>query len=486
MTSDEQILLDKMNGNFKKDAIFVLDQGKEYSYDLLYQYIKYYNMVFEATKVKKVLISLPQGFLAYSAVLGAFFSQVTFCTIKFDDPIERKIYYYNKFKPDIIICNQEDSYADLYSNKLLIGTEVLQICRPYCLYEAKQNHAYVMFTSGTTGMPKAVCIKRNAVCKSILWMLNRFELSENDICSQYSNMSFDMSLIDILLASTAGATLIPFPTLTEKLFPEKLIKKYEISFWHSVPTVIDILQTRGALKNSILKSVKKCKIGGDRIYINQMNTIFDILPNLQAFITYGTTEITFICTCIELNSKNYLEYGKNNIAIGYPVDGWNVDLINIQDGLGQIVVSGPNIGDGYLGNDDDKFGYIMREGHNERAFFTGDFGCYIDGCLYYSGRKDQQVKLNGNRINLTEIDAIVRGLNGCTSSLTLFLDKKIILFFTGDSLAIEDVRDLLANRFPKTYMPKRIIKLEDMPYNNSGKIDRKKLAEICGKQEKVR
>lgn len=485
---DEKRVESLITGNFKKENIFVQESNIVFTYKELFKYLVFCNLFFESKNIKKIMISLPQGFYAYATVLGAFFSKITFCTIRCDDPIDRKMHYFREFEPDIILCDVDDSFwnCDMEDKLYIVHKQMYNNTHDLGLkYDGKQSVAYVMFTSGTTGKPKGVQIKRAALCKSVLWMYNKFGLIEEDICSQYSFMSFDMSLIDIFLAATAGARLIPFPTLTDKLFPEKLIKKYKITFWHSVPTVIDILNSRKVLTNEWIGTIKKSKIGGDRILVNQLKVFLEVLPDLRVFITYGTTEITFICTCVEVNSQNYLLYAKHNMSIGFPIDGWDVILDNEENGVGQIVIVGNNIGVGYLNSQESRFGYIIYNGKKEPAFYTGDYGKFIDGCLYYIGRKDQQIKIAGNRISLSEIDTIVRDIEGCLSAVSIFVEGKIILFYSG-TLTEESIRRTIHEKLPDVCMPYKIIALSSMPYNNSGKIDRYALVKMVkGEQNDI-
>lgn len=469
--------------NLSTDRPFVYDYDSFYTYHDLQGFCKRLERVYKARNIRKVLICLPQSFEAYGAVICSFMSSVTFCSIRSDDPLNRKTSYIEMFQPDLVLTDESNNVEEVVDRDKLIHVSDLEndceedISDEDKRYFAEQEIAYVMFTSGSTGFPKGVKIKRTALLQIVDWMSKNFMVKETDICSQYSNMSFDMSLIDIFVAVTAGASLVPFSNFRDKLFPGAKIKKFGITFWHSVPNVIDILQARKQLVPEVVGSIKKCKFGGEQIYATQLERFFNVLPDATAFLTYGATEITFICTCVKTNKNNYMEYAKKNMALGFPVDGWNIILDNVERGIGEIVVYGDNIGAGYINQKQgsSRFRKILIDGKNEDAYFTGDLGLYIDGVLYYLGRRDFQVKSNGNRIDLSEIDRVVRNMEGCIAAYTLFYNKKIIVAYIGENLNEAEIRRVLYLELPKAYMPHQIVCCESFPKNNSGKIDRNEL-----------
>lgn len=476
-------MINEIMKSLSTDRPFVYDHNSFYTYHDLQGFCKRLERVFKLRNIRKILICLPQSFEAYGAVICSFISNVTFCSIRSDDPLNRKASYIEVFQPDLVLTDESNNIVQAVAGDRLIYVSDLEnqcedvISEEDKWYSAEQDIAYVMFTSGSTGFPKGVKIKRTALLNIVDWMSKNFMIEETDICSQYSNMSFDMSLIDIFVAVTAGASLVPFSSFRDKLFPGAKIKKFCITFWHSVPNVIDILQEQKHLVPEFIGTIKKCKFGGEQIYATQLERFFNVLPDATAFLTYGTTEITFICTCVKTNKNNYMEYAKKNMALGFPVDGWNITLDNVEQGIGEIVVYGDNIGAGYINQNqgNSRFRKILINGKNEDAYFTGDLGTYIDGVLYYLGRRDFQVKSNGNRIDLSEIDRVVRNIEGCIAAYTLFYNKKIIVAYIGESLDEAEIRRVLSLELPKAYMPHQVICCESFPKNNSGKIDRNEL-----------
>ena len=460
------------------NKVFVHEADKNYSYQDLYEVVRRLNSFFEINHVDKVLVSLPQGFMAYAAIISCYISNVTFCSIHFEDPLSRKELYCSEFMPDMIITNQIEDFA---SDKFWLISE--KDIMNMCLDEGKEitidndnEIAYVIYTSGSTGLPKGVKIRNEAFEKEIQWIWKTFGINETDVCSQYPRLNFDMSLIDIFVAVIAGASLVPFKSFSDKLFPVKLVKRYQITYWNSVPNVIDMLVTQNKLNAEQMGSIKKYKFGGEQIYSRQLEYVFECNPEADIFLSYGPSEVTLFCSCCHVNRKNYQEYSMHNMSLGDCIPGWNICLRDIQDEVGEIVVYGNYIGVGYIGNRDENmnFGTIVQEDKVQRAYFTGDYGKYIDGHLYFCGRKDSQVKVNGNRIDMSEIERVLRE-NGCDATCTVYHEGKVYLFYISRTLSEDAVREILRKDLPKTFFPHMICRKDSFPRNNSFKVDRAEL-----------
>lgn len=472
-------VLESIVDHLRPEWPFLLDYGNTYSYSDLENACKTLQHVYRKKMVKRVLICLPQCFEAYAAVLTAYATQVTFCLIRSDDPINRKAIFCNAFQPDLILAEQNnDIYQIDASAPCLAIHEVLANNLDGGAYCAGNPIAYALFTSGSTGFPKGVEIKRSALQRMIAWMRENFPIQHTDVCSQYAYMNFDMSLIDLFHAVSVGAALVPFPCFQDKLFPGKKIRDFGITFWHSVPNVIDILCTQNQCNPQTLNTIRQCKFGGEQIYASQLERWFEAIPACTCFLTYGTTEITFFCTCICVEKSTYRQFSKKNMALGHPIEGWNVllDQIN-EEGYGEIVVYGEYIGERYLSGDpSNRFRTIQLCGEEKKAYFTGDYGMFFDGVLYYGGRRDFQVKKNGIRIDLSEVDRVFRAESGCIATYTLFYNGQIVLLYIGEERDESEIRAMLERELPIGYMPQLIFRREAFPRNNSGKLDR---AAIC-------
>ena len=459
------------------DKPFILTKTHIWTYQDCKRNVIKLNKFLERNQYSKILICLDQEFYAYCCIIGVYISEATFCCINPIDPIDRKLFLIESFQPDVIICNDDDMLANYDICIQKISPERLFECdedildREYDFVSLGSNIAYVLFTSGTTGRPKGAKIFRESLNTLILWAGKEFSIAEKDICAQFSNLNFDMSIFDIFLCITNGASLVPFPSLSDKLFPGKLIKLFKVTFWNSVPTVIDILEKANQLNYATLHSLKTMKFGGDRVFPTQLEKLFNILANLRIIITYGPTETTIFCTYSDLYKSNYLDFAETNMALGKPIPGTLINLTNKDDeGIGEIVICGDCVGDGYISSEHNQQNFITItiDDHSERAYLTGDYGKYKGDVLYFYGRKDSQIKIKGNRVDLSEVDYHARQL-GCNSTVTIYYRDLIVLFYESSKYNNQEVKEYLKSKLSVHLMPALVLQLDGIPKMTNGK-----------------
>jgi len=465
----------EIRNSFNSDRIAVIDCEYKWSYTQFKIYVYNAKKHFESFNIKKVMIVLPQGFFAYSIIWGAYLAGITFCPVDVSTPAERIGFYTEKFGADLIIYCDSNIVNCSSAKKVKVQDFFynMDFSVPSDFYVTciAEDLAYVIFTSGSTGLPKGVKIKRKALNKLLQWTVSSWGIRSNDIFGQFSSLGFDLSIADIFTAIICGAALVPFASKGEKLLPGLMIKKYSITFWHSVPSVVDFLEKANHLNYENLHSLRVVSFCGERLFPKQLQLLFDANPNLIVFNTYGPTEITIFCTAIKLSGKNYRSFSDNTVAIGDPIEGWHVDLENISDGVGEIVVSGENIAEGYLDEKDSKgFSKVRTEGTSIERYHTGDFAQIKNNQMYFVGRKDSQIKHRGNRIDMSEIDYWLREY-GCIAAITTYYCDKIISFVTIDDFCEERIYDFLLQKLPEYYIPHRIFCESIFPLSSSGKID---------------
>lgn len=467
--------------SFNSSNIAVIEKETKWSYSQFKTYVYSAKRYFMISGTKKAIILLPQGFFAYAIIWGAYLAGVTFCPVNISNPKERIKFYIDKFQPDTIIYGELKidfcSSANNVSIQNVFANLKKEVPIDFYVIPESENIAYVIFTSGSTGSPKGVKIKRKALNNFLKWTVSSWGIKSHDICGQFSNLGFDLSIADIFSVILCGATLVPIASKGEKLLPGNMIKKHNITFWHSVPSVVDFIEKANHIDSDMLKSLKKISFCGERLFPKQLEKLFNVIPDLIVFNTYGPTEITIFCTALRLSKDNYKNFSDNTVAIGKPIPGWNVNLENIIDGIGEIVVSGENIAEGYLedvgGN---SFVKTLQGDTINEIYHTGDYAQIINGQMYFVGRRDSQIKYRGHRIDMSEIDFQLREF-GCTSSITTYFNSKIISFVMPDNFYENDIRNYLIKKLPEYYMPHYIIFKSTFPLNSSGKIDIKVLLE---------
>lgn len=467
--------IDQIYKTFESEGIAVIENNKKWSYSEFKKYVLTAKAYFERNKISKVMICLPQGFFAYTVIWGAYLAGITFCPINILSPRDRIKFYKDVFQPDSII--HEKGFQDIH---LEISSKVVDdifcsitsnVIDTNFNINSPNEIAYVIFTSGSTGIPKGVMIKRKALNNFLLWTTKAWGITDNDVYGQFSNLGFDLSIADIFTAVLCGATLVPISSIGEKLLPGKMIQKHKITFWHSVPSVVDLLEKSNHINLKILNTLKKISFCGERLFPKQLEKLFDVKPDLIVFNTYGPTEITIFCTFVRLSINNYKKYSISTIAIGDTIPGWNILLDKIEDGVGEIVVAGENIAFGYLMNSDNKsFSKVSLNGTDMEGYYTGDFATYEDNKLYFMGRKDSQIKHKGYRIDLSEIDFWMREF-GCSASITTYINGKIISFVIIKNFREKEMRKFLESKLPEYSLPHKIYNELNFPLNGSGKIN---------------
>ncbi|MDR3216491.1 MAG: AMP-binding protein [Clostridiaceae bacterium] len=462
--------------NLSKEMVFCLERERGWTYPELREQVCRFAAYFTLNKVGRVCIQLEQGFYAYAAITAAYLSGTVFCVIDKNQPIERKQYITGAFLPDLyIVLTNADKFAD---NSMSIeefgywNGSVESLVRD-------NKHIYVLFTSGSTGRPKGVLVKSSAIERLVSWAIPEFDLCGDDIYGQYAPLFFDMSMLDVFAAVSVGCSIVPFSSMADKLRPANLIEKFGITFWNSVPQVLEVLENSGGFKSEKLKSLRTIKFGGDKIYQLQIEKLFTLLPDCNVVLTYGPTEITVFCTYAKMNRADYKSFSKGIMTMGKAVPGWDVRLKDEESGVGEIVVCGAYIGDGYI--DGASGAFFKRTGETEYTeYSTGDFAEEIDGYYYFHGRRDNQVKLNGIRVDLSEIENALIGV-GCKRFEVIAQNDLIYLAYVDVQADEKFIRGTLIKKLPKYLVPSVVKRFDSFPLTPNGKTDRQALIKELSK-----
>ena len=350
---------------------------------------------------------------------------------------------------------------------------------------------YILYTSGSTGVPKGVVLNHRAVLSYIKWVEETFNINENTIWGSQTPFYFSMSITDVFTTMLTGATMYIIPKVNFS-FPINLIKylnenKINTIYW--VPSALCIVANLGALKDVELPYLKNVLFAGEVMPTKQLNMWVKALPEAKFANLFGPTETTDICSYYildkELKDTDSIPIGKHCNNCGLIIVNENGQEIkykeNEESEAGELLARGSFLASGYYKNEiKTKQAFIQNPTNNcfpETVYKTGDIVKYDKtGNLIYLSRKDYQIKHMGYRIELGEIERNIYGVEGVTLCCAIYDDvnQRIVLYYQGtideNELAIECEKILLP------YMrPNRFVKLEVMPYNANGKIDRKLL-----------
>ena len=376
------------------------------------------------------------------------------------------------------------SFLDISSNKYASFPKVLDCS---ILSEGNPNsNLYIIFTSGSTGKPKGVTVSHKNMINLIYFEKNGTTLLQNaHRILQFATMSFDVSYQEIFSALLNGLTLVLIEDDVRKniLTLSDYIDSHFVDTLFIPPAYLKLLADDNKATELIIKNIKNIITAGEKLVIT--SGIKKLLSNgIKLHNHYGPAE-THVATAYTLSSSaETLEP-----PIGRPISNSHIYILDTDNNLlpinmiGQIAISGDCVGNGYINNPEltQKRFVTDKFTNSGKMYLTGDLG-YIDasGLIYFLGRNDFQVKVNGFRIELEEIETALHSHPAVTNCIVLSQKNNLHTFLIAYYISNRDIsetelRKYLKNKLPEYMVPHYLVKLDKLPYNLNGKIDRKKL-----------
>lgn len=350
--------------------------------------------------------------------------------------------------------------------------------------------AYIMFTSGSTGFPKGVVITHQNLLHFIDWVKATYEVTSLDAFTNINPLHFDNSVFDFYGSLFNGAALIP---VTDKLRsnPRKLLEALNTlnpTIWFSVPSMLVFALNMRAIREEDISTLRIVTFGGEGFPKNQLRKLWSFWGDRVTFINvYGPTECTCICSSYivsaeDLANDELLPLGPMAPNFYAKILDENGKEVNSGD-IGELCIGGPNVGLGYYNNSEKTSEvFISDTTHatfHRRLYKSGDLvkEDIRRGVLLFCGRKDNQIKRMGYRIELEEIENAFNSLDFVEESAVVYVNTekypaKIVAFLRTGIRDEKHMKAILKNKLPLYMMPDIFEYIDVLPKNQNGKINR--------------
>lgn len=418
-------------------------------------------------------------------LIGIMKSGCAYIPIDVAHPVERKKHMLEDAEVNLLIADTTFLFELDYYDGILIAIDAL----PTDFNTRSQRNidilpgdlAYIIYTSGSTGKPKGVMIEHQNLANYLQWGKAHYlsDNLKNYNFGWFTSPAFDLTITSMLLPLISGGCLKVFDPQLDVL---KVIESYltsSLSCIKLTPSHINIISHIDVEAPNLEVAI----VGGEELKRIHVDILRKINPTIKIYNEYGPTETTVGCTVFKVSEVDSL------LCIGKPILNTEVYILDafghlVPSGVpGEIHIGGAGVARGYLNRpqlSDEKF--VLRSLNGQKRLYnTGDLGKWLqDGNLQFLGRKDQQVKILGHRIELAEIEATLEAINGVRQAVASSIElangnKHLVAYLVGEELDTNKLRKILLSSLPEYMVPKQLIPLQEIPLTSNGKVDRKAL-----------
>jgi len=462
---------------------------------------------------------------AYGAVLGALMADMTYVPLNARFPMQRNLRMLELSSPFAIVVDQHSLGAagellPAYSTRLLVLLPESDAL-PDWACDAKQHRyilktqmapadtqslqlpaavnplAYILFTSGSTGLPKGVAVTNANAATYVASIIARYQPGPHDRFTQFFDFTFDLSVHDIFVCLSAGACLYCVPSRM-MMMPLRFVQEHQLTFWFSVPALAATLKRYKVMRPGILPNLKWSLFCGEALPTSLVQDWQQAAPHSLIDNLYGPTEATIACTFYRYQADDARSNALPVLPIGTPLPGQETIVLDahgkpVADGqVGELYLAGSQLAQGYWQDDpltDQRFLTMKFVGKQSARWYRSGDLARLDAHLglLYCGRIDKQVKIRGYRVELQEIEAVIRRLGG--SDLVAVVPwpidadggvQGLLAYGSGFTVVPTEILKGCTQHLPAYMVPQDVIELNSMPLNSNGKIDYSALQRIAG------
>jgi amino acid adenylation domain-containing protein len=442
------------------------------------------NSIFDQNNL--VAIAVPRSVYLIASVIACLDCGIVYLPIDIEgQPKNRINYALNSANIQTVVTLSSVNYD--FGDRNIIYLDKCNIESDNIKLSFDSELAYILYTSGTTGNPKAVEVTRKGLINFIVSIPRIIKFAENDIIASFTNFTFDIFFLEAVLPLYCGMTVV-LATKEQMENPRKSVKLLldkKVTMLQSTPSRLRLLKLIDSELNC-LKNLKTIMIGGEPFPVELLCSLQKI-KDCNIYNMYGPTETTIWSSIADLTNTH-------EIHIGLPIHNTNFYLLDnnlnpVSKGQqGEICIGGLGLADGYLDNikqTEKSFVYLPFKPF-ERVYITGDLGFYDENDkLIFIGRKDSQIKINGNRVELEEVEECLNSLKNIDISVVCFdfEHNELIAFYMAQyEIDEHETINELKQLIPDYMIPHKYVLIEKIYYTDSGKVNRKEMLNIYYKK----